>query len=128
VGKACWRFTLRQRCDLAALRQPAAHGAANREGNNAKMGSLHDSRNNRQERFYGYPAVIKAEAVLITPEGGQVIAEIECDTRQGSAVLRMVAKLANEGWEPMPVYYGAYEAYEEPILWLFKRPKSANAS
>jgi len=40
----------------------------------------------------------------------------------------MVVKLANEGWEPMPVYYGAYEAYEEPILWLFQRPKSANAS
>jgi len=40
-------------CDLAALWQPAAHGAANREGNNAKMGNLCDSRNNRQERFYG---------------------------------------------------------------------------
>lgn len=75
--------------------------------------------------FMGDPVVTKAEAVLITPEGSQVIAEIECDIRQGDAVLRMTAKLANEGWEPMPVYYGAYE---EPIMWLFKRPKSANAS
>jgi len=69
--------------------------------------------------------LVKASAVLLTPDGSgqQVIAEIETEQKEGWALDQMIARLGLEGWEPMPLYtardVGA-QGYPE-VQWWFKR-------